>query len=167
MGACQKSVWSYGKPRPRYTVLKNSGSNTMYVLVQYAKTLCTIFIVNPVRLVPTACISKERRGKPHVNFFRYYSYFTHRWGILLFTPPPGSRVWRLGWSQYMHECVGASQGYHGVYCATQTVLSRCCHGYSGIPKPVRQIPYLPHRQEPTNHPIANPNPNPNPPTTPW
>ena len=21
---------------------------------------------------------------------------------------------RLAWSQYMHECVGASQGYHGV-----------------------------------------------------
>ena len=41
-------------------------------------------------------------------------YFPHRWGILLFTPPPGSRSRRLGWSQYMHECVGASQGYHGV-----------------------------------------------------
>ena len=60
----------------------------------------------------------------------------------------------------MHECVGASQGYHGVYRAAQTVLSRCCHGYSGIPTPVGQIPYLPHRQEPTNHPTANPNPNP-------
>ena len=42
------------------------------------------------------------------------SYFPHRWGILLFTPPPGSRARRLGWSQYMHECVGASQGYRGV-----------------------------------------------------
>ena len=41
-------------------------------------------------------------------------YFPHRWGILLFTPPPGSRAKRLGWLQYMHECVGASQGYHGV-----------------------------------------------------
>ena len=41
-------------------------------------------------------------------------YFSHRWGILLFNPPPGSRARRLGWSQYMHECVGASQGYHGV-----------------------------------------------------
>ena len=41
-------------------------------------------------------------------------YFPHRWGILLFTPPPGSRARTLGWSQYMHECVGASQGYHGV-----------------------------------------------------
>ena len=41
-------------------------------------------------------------------------YFPHRWGILLFTSPPGSRARRLGWSQYMHECVGASQGYHGV-----------------------------------------------------
>ena len=39
---------------------------------------------------------------------------TDRWGILIFTPPPGSRARRLGWSQYMHECVGASQGYHGV-----------------------------------------------------
>ena len=38
------------------------------------------------------------------------------------------------------------------------------HGYSGIPTPVGQIPYLPHRQELTNHPTANPNPNP--PTTP-
>ena len=27
----------------------------------------------------------------------------------------------------MHECVGASQDYHGVYRAAQTVLSRCCH----------------------------------------
>ena len=35
-------------------------------------------------------------------------------GNLLFTPPPGSRARRLGWSQYMHACVGASQGYHGV-----------------------------------------------------
>ena len=26
--------------------------------------------------------------------------------------------------QYMHECIGASQGYHGVYRAAQTVLSR-------------------------------------------
>ena len=41
-------------------------------------------------------------------------YFPHRWGIPLFTPPPGSRARRLGWSQYMHECVGASQDYHGV-----------------------------------------------------
>ena len=41
-------------------------------------------------------------------------YFQHRSGILLFAPPPGSRARRLGWSQYMHECVGASQGYHGV-----------------------------------------------------
>ena len=41
-------------------------------------------------------------------------YLPYRWGILLFTPPPGSRARRLGWSQYMHECVGASQGYHGV-----------------------------------------------------
>ena len=66
--------------------------------------------------------------------------------------------------QYMHECVGASQSCHGVYRAAQTVLSRCCHGYSGIPTPMGQKPYLPHRQEPTNHPTANPNPNP--PTTP-
>ena len=43
-----------------------------------------------------------------------YGYLPHRWGILLFTPPPGSRARRLGWSQYMHKCVGASQGYHGV-----------------------------------------------------
>ena len=62
----------------------------------------------------------------------------------------------------MHECVGASQVYHEVFRAAQTVLSRCCHGYSGIPTPVGQIPYLPHRQEPTNHPTANPNLNPNP-----
>ena len=41
-------------------------------------------------------------------------YLPHRWVILLFTPPPGSRARGLGWSQYMHECVGASQGYHGV-----------------------------------------------------
>ena len=34
----------------------------------------------------------------------------------------------VGHKQYMHECVGASQGYHGVYRAAQTVLSRCCHG---------------------------------------
>ena len=77
----------------------------------------------------------------------------------------------------MHECVGASQGYHGVYRAAQTVLSRCCHGYSGIPTPVGQIPYYPtaknppttqpltltlthqplhdsHRQEPTNPPTT-------------
>ena len=53
-----------------------------------------------------------------------YCYFVHRWGTSLFIPPPGSRVRRLGWSQYMHECIGASQGYHGVYRAAQTVLSR-------------------------------------------
>ena len=34
------------------------------------------------------------------------------------------------------------------------------HGYSGIPTPVGQIPYLHHRQELNNHPTANPNPNP-------
>ena len=42
------------------------------------------------------------------------AYFPHRWGILLFTPPSRSRAKRLGWSQYTRECVGASQGYHGV-----------------------------------------------------
>ena len=41
-------------------------------------------------------------------------YFQHRWGILLITPPPGSRARRFGWSQDMYECVGVSQGYHGV-----------------------------------------------------
>ena len=45
-------------------------------------------------------------------------------GYFFIYPPPGSRVRRLGWSQYMHECIGASQGYHGVYRAAQTVLSR-------------------------------------------
>ena len=55
----------------------------------------------------------------------------------------------------MHECVGASQGYHGVYRAAQTVLSRCCHGYSGIPTPVGQIPYLPTaKNPPTTQPLT-------------
>ena len=66
------------------------------------------------------------QGVP-VCIYLEYCYFVHRWGTSLFTPPPGSRVRRLGWSQYMHECIGASQGYHGVYRAAQTVLSRCCH----------------------------------------
>ena len=101
---------------------------------------------------------QEPTNHPTANPNPRYGYFTHRWSILLFTPPPRSRVSRLGWSQYMHECVGASQGYHGVYRTAQTVLSRCCHVYSGIPTPVWQIPYLPHRQEPTNQPTANPNP---------
>ena len=48
-------------------------------------------------------------------FFLEYCCFVHRWGTSLCTPPPGSR---------MHECIGASQGYHGVYRAAQTVLSR-------------------------------------------
>ena len=46
--------------------------------------------------------------------FNRNGYFPHRWGILLFTPPPGSRARRLGCSHHMHECVGASQGYYGV-----------------------------------------------------
>ena len=37
------------------------------------------------------------------------SYLPRRWGTSLFA------------------CVGASHGYHGVYRAAQTVLSRCCH----------------------------------------
>ena len=100
---------------------------------------------------------------PTANPNSRYGYFTHMIALGVFSYLPHSPSMyclnRLGWSQYMHECVGASQGYHGVYRAAQTVLSRCCHGYSGIPTPVGQIPYLPHRQEPTNHPTANPNPN--------
>ena len=46
-------------------------------------------------------------------------YLPHRWAILLFTPPPGSRVRRLGWSQYMHVCVTVRVSYHGIYCAAQ------------------------------------------------
>ena len=39
----------------------------------------------------------------------------HAGGVFSYLPPPpGSRARRLGWSQYMHECVGASQGCHGV-----------------------------------------------------
>ena len=39
----------------------------------------------------------------------------HTGGVFSYLPPPpGSRARRLGWSQYMHECVGTSQGYHGV-----------------------------------------------------
>ena len=53
-------------------------------------------------------------SKKGLSYSKGNSYFSHRWGILLFTPPPGSRARRLGWSQYMHECVGASQGYHEV-----------------------------------------------------
>ena len=67
-------------------------------------------------------------GGPGINIIFYeMAIYPHRWGISLFTPPPGSRVRRLGWSQYMHECVGTSQGYHGVYRAAQMVLSRYCH----------------------------------------
>ena len=54
-------------------------------------------------------ITINSKDHPYFN-----GYFPHRWGILLFTPPPGSRARRLGWSQYMHECVGASPGYYGV-----------------------------------------------------
>ena len=34
---------------------------------------------------------------------------------------------RLGWSQYMHECIGASQGYHRVVGG----FLACCHGRWG------------------------------------
>ena len=43
------------------------------------------------------------------------SYLPHRWGILLFTPPPGSRTRRLGWSQCRAIMgLGLGLGCHGV-----------------------------------------------------
>ena len=46
----------------------------------------------------------------------------------------------------MHECVGASQGYHGASCEAQTVLSRCTLKHCPPPPPTRGPPV--HRGTP-------------------
>ena len=68
---------------------------------------------------------------------------------------------RLGWSQYMHECVGASQGYHGVRVGALRVrvlprLQRNPHtgGANNHTYPTAKNPPT------TPHPNPNPNPNP-------
>ena len=97
-------------------------------------------------------------------------YLPHRWGILLFTPPPGSRARRLGWSQYMHECVGASQGYQGVRVRVRfRVRARVSWGgwwvLGELPRPVGWLVgswrwgmygYLPHRCGDSAVPVAAP-----------
>ena len=62
----------------------------------------------------TVCLKYELAITPPVGYFFIY-------------PTTWISRRRLGWSQYMRECVGTSQGYYGVYRAAQTVLSRCCH----------------------------------------
>ena len=80
---------------------------------QSAQTKLMELLVQVVKNKRAAGSPSSRRAYPR-SFSHRYGYLPHRWGILLFTPPPGSRARRLGWSQYMHECVGASQGYRGV-----------------------------------------------------
>ena len=68
------------------------------------------------------------------NQLIYYTLLYKVW-VWLCHPPVGySLFYPTTWisrlktrlvTEYMHECVGASQGYHGVYRAAQTVLSRC------------------------------------------
>ena len=55
-----------------------------------------------------------------------FSYLLHHLDLAL----------ELGWSQYMHECVGASQGYHGVRVSGGVVGGFLAVGY---------VWYLPHR----------------------
>ena len=82
------------------------------------KKLCSDFSKFSIRFFWfEIAFSKRKNRTPHHRkeiAISDHKISAHRWGILLFTPPPGSRARRLGWSQYMHECVGASQGYHGV-----------------------------------------------------
>ena len=64
---------------------------------------------------------------------------------------------RLGWSQCMHECVGASQGYHGVTVRVRVRVRASWGGWwvlGVLPQPVEWLVgswrwgkygYLPHR----------------------
>ena len=75
-------------------------------------------------------IAGNRTYIPRAIALRYYYsvwLFSPPVGISSFTPPPGSRVRRLGWSQYMHECVTLTL----TLTLTQSVLSRCCYGRWG------------------------------------
>ena len=82
-------------------------------------------------------------------------YSPHRWGILLFTPPPGSRARRLGWSHYMHECVGVSQGYHGVVGGLGLGLGLVVGWLVGSWR-WGKYDYLPHRCGDSAVPVAAP-----------
>ena len=97
---CEKQYFSLNKQQPIKTPKFWASSNTSGT--DFNRNV-PIKIPKFNRHVPIKILKFNRNG-----------YFPHRWGILLFTPPPGSRARRLGWSQYMHECVGVSQGYHGV-----------------------------------------------------
>ena len=109
--------------------------NTLFVVV--VSTLKSVPISTQYLLISTDANAFRGHRLTTQKWYAYAAYKTrngylpHRGGIPIFTPPPGSRVRRLGWSQYMHECVGALQDYHGVYHAAQTVLSTCCYGRWG------------------------------------
>ena len=117
-------------PLPRWPDLSRvAWARENVTVFQVIKRRCpaTLLITSEASYESTVMEKKVRKKSEEKNVHRIkkkYCYFVHRWGTSLFTPPPGSRVRRLGWSQYMHECIGASQGYHGVYRAAQTVLSR-------------------------------------------
>ena len=58
-------------------------------------------------------------------------YLPHRWGIYLFTPPPGSRARRpVGHSTCM-SVLARRRAIMGVYRAAQTTRSRCRYGRWG------------------------------------
>ena len=58
--------------------------------------LCKYFV--SICHVPTSIGIKSKSLFYVVLIDNGNGYFPHRWGILLFTPPPGSRARRLGWS---------------------------------------------------------------------
>ena len=119
-------------------------------------------------------------GSPH-RWGKYHTYPTAKNSpttqpltlTLTHQPPHDSPATR----QHTHACTVTDSVGHStcmsVLARRRAIMrsivqpKRSCldafHGYSGIPTPVGQIPYLPHRQELNNHPTANPNPNPQPP----
>ena len=114
--------------------------------------LCSTYLTRPKASIIFQ--SKKPYGVNIYNIFRN-GYFPHRWSILLFTPPPGSRARRLGWSQYMHECVGASQGYHGVVGGLGLGLGLAVGWLVGSWR-WGKYGYLPHRCGNSAVPVAAP-----------
>ena len=86
----------------------------------------------------------------------------HTGGIFSYLP----HHLRLGWSHYMHECVGASQGYHGVRVRVGVRVSWGGGWVLGVlPRPVGWLVgswrwgkngYLPHRCGDSAVPVAAP-----------